>query len=222
MTSPEKHIYNSFLRVSRSKQNNPYRIRQNFDGFEDTENYVYVNRIHGILKRNQSIDLNDYLIAPYEVYSDGNFYDLKFYCSQKAIKVYTMYIKKRESQEADTDANIEKIKQSLFFIYKFCIENNIELNEYIQFKGTDSIVNPFILHMQERKVSIYVLFGLPHFESELTKIPYDVREFIIGELAKNVDQFRRRYYESRKAKLIITKGLEELEIIIKKKLNLKK
>jgi len=213
MTSQEKHIYNSFLRISRSKQNSPYRIRKNFEGFEDDKNYIYVRKLNSILERNKSIDLYDLLLAPYEVYNDNNYYDLKFYCTQRAIKVYTTYLKKR-LDNIDSDEMISKIKDSLFFIYKFCKDNHITFESYPAHKT--NIVNSFILHIQENEIVIYVMFGFEQFERELSKISYDVREFILGEQMSKVDELRRNYYTSKRAKSIICKGLEKLMQIQKK------
>ena len=213
MTSQEKHIYNSFLRISRSKQNSPYRIRKNFDGFEDDKNYIYVRKLNSILERNKSIDLYDLLLAPYEVYNDDTYYDLKFYCTQRAIKVYTTYLKKR-LDNIDSDEMVDKIKDSLFFIYKFCKANGMPLENYPAHKT--NIVNSFILHIQENEIVIYVMFGFEQFERELSKISYDVREFILGEQMSKIDELRRKYYTSKRAKSIICKGINKLLQIQKK------
>ncbi|MAF26103.1 hypothetical protein CL634_11120 [bacterium] len=214
MTSQEKHVYNSFLRISRIKQNSPYRIRKNFDGFEDDKKYIYIVKINQILKRNKSIQLNDFLTAPYEVYSDGNHYDLKFYTTQRAIKVYTTYIKKRLSSDIDSDEITDKIKSSLFYIYKFCQAENILIADYVKHK-TD-LVNSFILHIQENHIIMYVLFGFPDFEKELNKMSYEVQEFILGDQINKLDKMRKNYFASKRAKAVITKGITKLKEIEKK------
>ena len=102
MTSQEKHIYNSYLRISRSRQNKPFKLRKDFSKFEDDKNYKYVVKLNNILSRNKSIQLEDFLSAPYEIYGDDHF-DLKFYTTQRAINVYVTYTKKRMSDDIDNE-----------------------------------------------------------------------------------------------------------------------
>ena len=208
MTNQEKHIYNSYLRVSRSRQNKPFKLRKDFSKFEDDKNYKYVIKLNNILSRNNSIDLEEYLSAPYEVYDDNGHYDLKFYITQRAIKVYTAYTKKRMADNIDDEQVITKIKDSIYFIYNFCKDNDITLKEYISHKT--NIMNSFILHVQENKIILYVLFGFSTFERELNKTSYEVREFILGDLVRNIDRYRKNFQASKKAKIIIRKGLSEI------------
>mgnify|MGYP003680734664 FL=1 len=42
ITYLEKNIYNTYLKVSRSRQNLPYRFRKDFTDFVDTDKYVYI------------------------------------------------------------------------------------------------------------------------------------------------------------------------------------
>ena len=58
MTNYEKNIYNTYLRISRSQQNSPYKLRKNFNNFEDTENYVYVKRLAGFFRSYKHVDLD--------------------------------------------------------------------------------------------------------------------------------------------------------------------
>lgn len=208
MTNQEKHIYNSYLRISRSRQNKPFKLRKDFSKFEDDKNYKFVIKLSNILSRNKSIDLEDYISAPYEVYGDDDHYDLKFYTTQRAIKVYTTYTKKRMADDIDDEQIILKIKESLYFIYNFCKENDITLKEYISHKT--NIMNSFVLHVQENKIIMYVLFGFSTFERELNKTPYEVREFILGDLVRNIDRYRKNFLASKKAKNVIRKGLSEI------------
>ena len=207
MTSQEKHIYNSYLLISRSRHNKPFKLRKDFSKFEDDKNYKYVVKLNNILSRNKSIQLEDFLSAPYEIYGDDHF-DLKFYTTQRAINVYVTYTKKRMADDIDNDGVTEKIKESLYFIYNFCKENNITLKEYIEHKT--NVMNSFVLHVQENKVIIYVLFGFNSFEKELNKTSYEVREFILGDLVRNIDRYRKNFQASKKAKNIIRKGLSEI------------
>ena len=71
-------------------------------------------------------------------------------------------------------------------------------------------MSSFLLHVQENKIIMYVLFGFSTFERELNKIPYEVREFILGDLVRNIDRYRKNFQASKKAKNIVRKGLSEI------------
>ncbi|MBC8416789.1 hypothetical protein H8E06_00485 [bacterium] len=208
MTSQEKHIYNSYLRISRSRQNKPFKLRKDFSKFEDDKNYKYVIKLNNILNRNKSIQLEDFLNAPYEIYGGDEHFDLKFYTTQRAINLYVTYTKRRMADDIDNDKVIEKIKESLYFIYTFCKDNDITLKEYIEHKT--NAMNSFILHVHENKIILYTLFGFNTFEKELNKTSYEVREFILGDLVRNIDRYRKNFQASNKAKGVIRKGLSEI------------
>lgn len=44
MTDLEKDIYNKYLRISRTRQNKPYKLRLNFEGFESKDEFIYVKK----------------------------------------------------------------------------------------------------------------------------------------------------------------------------------
>ena len=92
MTFLEKDIYNTYIRVSRSKQNLPYKYRKNFDNFADTSNYVYVKKLGKFFTKFSHINVSDFFDAPYEIYPDNDSYDLRFYITPKAVKIYSSYI----------------------------------------------------------------------------------------------------------------------------------
>ena len=56
MTNYEKTIYNTYLRVTRTAQNKPFRYRKNFDNFEDTKNYMYVKKLAMFFKNYKHVD----------------------------------------------------------------------------------------------------------------------------------------------------------------------
>lgn len=51
---------------------------------------LYVKRIANFLERNPSVDMEEFFDAPYKVYPDGEYFDLKFFTSPKAVSVYKM------------------------------------------------------------------------------------------------------------------------------------
>tara|TARA_R110000824_G_scaffold42105_1_gene124421 strand:- start:154 stop:798 length:645 start_codon:yes stop_codon:yes gene_type:complete len=208
ITSAEKRIYNKYLAVTRSSQNKPFKLRENFDEFENDPNYVFIKKLSIFFKKYHNVNQDDFFKAPFVIYSDKGYYDLKFYTSQKALKVYTLYQTKKQDELPDTSNQLYFIKQSLNFILKFCKSNNISVSEYINHltNGTNS----FILHLKERKISIYVLFGFESAENLLKSLGNDLLEFIFKDLKNKLDIYRTRYYTSNQAKVLIKEGLKKI------------
>ena len=101
MTHLDKSIYNTYLRVSRTKQNKPFRYRKNFDKFDDDPSFVFVKKLSLFFTKFPHIKLNDFFEAPYNVYLDNSpYYDLKYYTTPKAVKVYGLYMKKRDAEDS--------------------------------------------------------------------------------------------------------------------------
>ena len=95
MTDNEKDIYNKYLRISRTAKNKPYKLRLNFDGFENEENYTHIKKLQLFFEKYSHVKIEDFFNAPYIVYpKTDQIFDLKFYCSYNATKVYSLYNKK--------------------------------------------------------------------------------------------------------------------------------
>ena len=71
-------------------------------------------------------------------------------------------------------------------------------------------INSFILHLKERKISVYVLFGFTDAEKILNSIGPDMLDFIFKDLKNKMAIYRTRYYTSKKAKLLVKHGLEKI------------
>lgn len=210
VTEREKYIYNTYLRVYRTKQNKPFRYRKQFDDFGDNENYVHVKKLGYFFNKFEHINPEIFFSAPYNLYPDDDtIYDLKFYASQRAIKVYGLYTKQLDQQGPDTDYQIQFVKDSLMFIFKFCKENRLQLNEYISHKTGD--IPTFVLHLRNRYVSIYSLFGIEEFETKLYRIPKDRLDFTIGEnFTILLENRRTSFYNSTKNRQVTKKGIKQI------------
>ena len=93
---------------------------------------------------------------------DSDFFDLKFFTTQKAIKAYSLYKQAQQNTDPDSEEQIKFTTDSLYFIYEFCKQNNINLRDYTSHKIGP--VNTFITHLNQSKVNIYSLFGFQDFE----------------------------------------------------------
>jgi hypothetical protein len=213
----DKHIeiiYNTYLRVSRQKNNKPFRYRKNFDDFEKEENYLPTLKLKSFFTRNPDVRMEDFFAAPYVVFSEEKnaFYDLKFYNSLQAIKVYSLYTKKIAMTDPDSDIQLKKIKDGFVFIRDFCLEKHISLKDYINFKTKET--HDFLVHLSRKKISIYNLFLLKDFDKVIRTYDYELLSFILNDLASRISHFRSKFYSSTKAKIFCLEGLKKIEKII--------
>lgn len=218
MNQFERHIYNTFLKVSRSSQNLPFKYRKDFDGFEDDPKYGYIKKLGTFFGKFSHISVDDFFRAPYEIYPDGygDYHDLKFYISPRAIRMYGSYQKKKDNESPDSKSQTTFIINSLMFIFLFCKEHNIQLNEYLVHTSSGDLYT-FIDHLRQRKVSLYTFFGFPDFENRLHEYPKSRLEFTLGEeFIKELASRKLLYYNSTKAKCMAQDGLDKIKNLLHK------
>ncbi len=198
MTKKEKIIYNNYLEVSKKINNKPVKYRKNFDNFPD-ENYILVNKLNAFFNKFQHLKIKDFFEAPYFVYNE-NYFDLKFYLSQKAIKAYTLYNDKFLLNNPDDSNTIKKMQESVKFIYDYCKENKIDIKDYLLVKEGD--YNVFLKHIKNRDIIIFILFAFNNFEKVLSSIDIEIKEMYSSNFSR-LNYIRTKYYSSSKAKKII-------------------
>lgn len=205
----EKIIYNTFLKISRSQSGLPFRLRKQWHGFEETPYYPQVLRLKNFFSRNRSVDIIEFFSAPYTVYPGESGFDLAFYSSPKAIKVYTIAQKKKLLLPPDDAYHLNNIAKGLKYIQRFCIDKDIPVPEYVNHK--DGIQNSYIVHLKERKISVYNLFAFEGFERSFAQHDPDLLRFTLGELYDNIAVFRTKFLTSKAAKLLAKQGLEKIK-----------
>lgn len=94
----EKHIYNTFLKTARTSANKPYRLRRDFSNLDDIT-VACLKRLATFFKNHNSIDVEEFFSAPYKLYKDETYYDLKYFTSLKAIKAYNLLSQKNSRLE---------------------------------------------------------------------------------------------------------------------------
>lgn len=198
MDNFEKLIYNNFLEVSKKINDKPLRYRKNFDNFPE-EDYIIVNKLCSFFNKFKHISVKDFFEAPYFVYNE-NYFDLRFYLSQRAIKAYTLYNDVYMLNNPDSNESLQKMKDSIKFIYNFCKDKNIKLNEYLNFK--EGSYNNFLKHIKERNIIIFILFSFKNFENVLGKLDGEIKEIYNSNLNR-INYIRTKYFASSKAKKII-------------------
>jgi hypothetical protein len=209
LTDYEKLIYNTHLRISRSKKGQPFKYRKDFNFLND----IYVNSLKKItifLAKFPHIKIEDFIKAPYEIYPDEQHFELDYYTTLKATKAYTLYMKRRESLDPDNDEQLKNIIESLKYISSFCRERNIDVSEYIQHRTSNSA--SYILHLKEHRVNVYSLFGFQAFERSIRDQDTELLKFILGDdFLNNLSTFRLKFFASKKAKILVELGIQKIK-----------
>lgn len=211
-----KEVYNTFLKISRTRQNKPYKLRTDFSSFSETEYYLPVLKLKNFFDRNFTVNIEDFFTAPYEVYEEQDFYDLSFYNSMAAIKVYNLFCNKIIQLSPDSEVQIKNILRGVKHIENYCISNNIPLNKYLYHKQENSITNSFIIHLKEKNISVYNLFAFKDFDKVYSKLDFDVMRFILNDIPLKLSILRGKFYSSTKGKKISITGLKIIEKSINK------
>jgi hypothetical protein len=205
MTFQEKQIYNTFLKVSRSKNKLPFKYRKNFEDF-DAVKMMQVKKLAIFFKKFPHIKMEDYFFAPYSLYPDETYFDLNYYTSLKATKSYTLFNKKITFSEPDSNEQLLSIKESLRFVLNFCREKRIDPINYIHHKTNNEY--SFVIHLKEHKVNIYVLLGYINFEKVFKARDAEIIKFILGEeFFNNISTFKTKLLNSNKALSLVNNGL---------------
>jgi hypothetical protein len=202
----------------------PYKLRQNFDNFaeEHPEDYKHLLRLERLFANCPSINRKLYFRAPYHLYKDKEYFDLRYFTTQAAIKSYNLLLKEHEEQSPDSPAQIEFIKDSLFYVRDYCILNNMTLGNYL---GNDKkdISPRWAVDMVSNNISIYTLIGFEYFgihmkEMIQSSIPEDEIEMFFGDYVKDYQLYKNRLNNSTKAKRLIIEGIKNITKNITKKI----
>lgn len=186
-------IYNKHLASYKKHQNKPFKFRIKFDDIDEVTKTSLL-RLSFFFNQHKSIDIDAFFKAPYEIYPDAVKFDLKFYSSLKAIKIYKEYIKKIARQDINSDSIKAYYLQSIKFIVNFCKENKIPFLSYPDHKK--GYVNSFFEHLKNGTISIYALFMFPTFDTAFKTVDQEMRNYIIGDIYPNVDKNRAKFYSA--------------------------
>jgi hypothetical protein len=202
-------IYNSFLKVSRKRKNLPFNPRKDFSDIEHNKDYNVLLRLDFFFKRNPYINLIDFFESPYDVYQDEDYFPLNFYLTQKAVKVYSLYQKKKIYSDPDSEIQKKAVIDGMSFVYDFCKKEHITLDEYLNHK-TNNMATIF-LHLKQKNISIYNCLSFENFQQTLNNHNYELLEFMLGDVISKISIFRTKYYASKKCMKITKQGLKILK-----------
>ena len=209
LTEFEKHIYNTHLRISRGRKGLPFKYRKEFSYLLDniTNN---LKKISIFLFKFQHIKLEDFIRAPYEIYSDQEHFDLDYYTTLKATKAYTLLMKRIKMLDPDNTEQLQNIIESLKFISIFCNEKNIDISNFIEHQTGNT--PSYILHLKEHRVNVYSLFGFENFERNIRALDPELLRFILGDdFLNNLSKFRLKFFASKKAKILVELGIQKIK-----------
>jgi len=208
ITEFDKRVYNTYLKVSRSSNNQPFKFRKDFEKL-DEKSFVALKKVSSFLKRYPQIKLEEFFKAPLALYPDETYFPLEYFHSLKATKTYTLFNKKQLLQDPDSEEQLNGIKKSLVFIYNFCKDRNINVLNYVNHMTNNEL--SFIIHLKNHDISLFVLFGFPDFERRLKSRDAEVVKFILGEETyNNISFFRTKLYNSKKAGKLVELGLKKI------------
>lgn len=88
----EKKVYNTYLRIVKTKTNKPYKLRKNFETLNERTQAVLI-RLSRLIIEND-IDIEKYFEAPYHIHTDTSYLPFDFFMTPRAIKLYKIYIEK--------------------------------------------------------------------------------------------------------------------------------
>jgi hypothetical protein len=202
------------LIVSRSIKNKPFKIKKDFSDIVDTEKHKFLKRISTLFKKHPEINPDLFFRAPYELYKDVEFFGLDYYSTMRAVKAYTTYKKQLFLQ--DPDSQIEQVKESLQFITKFCIENNIFVHQYPYHRTSDLFT--WMTHYKQNKINLYVLFEFSDIFSSVQDLAEDVRRFFVSDFVEQFRNLHALYNTSKVVKPYVKKTIPLLNEFVRKKL----
>lgn len=209
MTAQE--IYNTYLSVSRGAKNKPWKARKDFEGFEKSETGILCLRLELFFKRFPQIYPKEFFLAPYKLYKDEEYFELKFYLTQKAISCYTAVQKQKQEESPDSENHIQNIIDTVKFIASKCLEEKITFDQYLTQKNgyTWCIVKDYL----DGKISLYFLLALPKFDTIFDSMPLQDKELYFKSFYLDIVKFKMRLNNSAKARKIINESIKRLNLL---------
>lgn len=208
----QKSIYNTYLAVSRTAQDKPYKKRKNFSDMDDGV-LKLLGRLEKLFTSHPSINIKEFFEAPYDIYDDKPFYPLSFYSTIRAINCYNDYQKKLQVLDPDNEKTLYRLVDSFKMILEYCKEHAITLEEYATYVEPDAHIATILEHLKKHQISFYTLHAL-----KLEKMPVDsdILDFAISNFWVVFQRTRTKYYTSRKLKLLGEKLKNKVEKTLKK------
>lgn len=206
----EKQIYNNHLVASRKANGKPFKLKKDFCNLEE-DKIISLQKLSKFFNNYSNIIQEDFFIAPHKIYQDDAYYSLDFYTTPKAIKCYTQYVKQLEIQDPDSPDSLRRLAESLKFVSRYCVENNLYLDAYELY--TEGTMPCFVQHLKDHKINYYTLHALtfkkPQIESRIL-------DFIFPDFYLVFQKTKNKFFASSKMK----EFAKQAKMIIENKLKL--
>lgn len=211
VNSFQAKIYNTHLYVSRVCTNKPFTPRSNFDNLEDNKLNQLV-LLESFFNKHHHLNMKMYFMSPYKVYTDCQYYDLAYYTKPIALKTYYLYTNLLDHQSPDHKDQIEFLIDSLKFIKKFCIDNNINLNQYLKF--SKSVTYSWCEHLLSNNISIYSILAFSYngynVYSLIGHMPPDESELFLDRYSQQIPNLMSNLNKSKLAKDLLISGFKKI------------
>lgn len=208
----EKRIYNDHLVVSRKSNGKAFKLKKNFDNLDDGVK-MNLEKLAKLFNLYPNLIPYDFFMAPHLIYEGCDYYPLEFYTKQRAINCYTQYVQRLQIQDPDSLDSLNRLSDSLKFVVRYCIENNLQLSDYeINLEGT---MPCFVNHLKTHKINYYTLHALtfkkPQIDSRLL-------EFIFPEFYNVFQKTKNKFMASAKMKEFSKRAITKLQTKLQTKL----
>lgn len=182
-------IYNLWLKAIAKVKQRPYNHRKSLDSL-DEDNISALLKLQSFFDRNPEIDEWIYFLAgaEYIVESFDGWPDLKMFVStSRFIKCYKRFIDNRDGLSVESDEVVNDFLEGIRYIVAYLKENGKKFEDYKTLTNEHGIPL-YLLHLRTQKILMYHL----HL--------FDINPLEMGDEILNiyVDDFRKRFYETRR------------------------
>lgn len=198
----DKQIYNCFLKNSRFGQ--AWKPRKDFEGIS-AEVLNQLQHLRNFFNKFRHISMEEFFYAPIDLHPDDPYPYLSYFISRKAIKTYTLFKSKQRNQNPDNQ--LENIKSGFEFITKYCLEENIPLENYIHKKNGLMLI--WTEHYRNYQINPYCLMEMG--DLNLEDFTLEEAELWVPGLKDLFKAFKSRYANSTKAKTLVKNATQKLK-----------
>ena len=207
----EKRIYNCYLKNLRKGE--PFQYRKDFSDLNP--NLIsYLKKISYFLTNYNHINVDEYFEAFNVLHRDEKYPPLNYFFTRSALKTYAIY--KKQQENTNPENQFESIKNGMRFIGMFCLNNNIDVSDYLSHKT--GYMYSWLNHYREHRINPYCLFELGNIFNILNSIPKDELYLFGEDIHQNLVAFRDRYDKSKKTKDFVKEASLKIRNFVEKQL----
>jgi hypothetical protein len=161
----------------------------------DEHTTLLLEKLERFFNSYPNIDWSNFFKAPHRIYPDESHYPLEFYVTQKAKKIYAVYMKSLETEDPDTTDSLVRLQKSLSFVFEFCKEKGLTFEGYGSY-CEDSL--PCVIeHLKTHKINFYTLHSIG---ISRLNIEQRILDFIFGDFYGTLQKTKNKFYASKTMK----------------------